>query len=247
MKMWESLLGQQALRVERAALASVIRRMHGDVALWCGSEVTSAEALSYCMVRCPVFIGPINQSTCAGLVGMATQLEALPFRSNSIDGIILHHALELTSDPRVALREVCRVLSPGGRLIIVGFNPWSLLGIRRLYAHFFNDSLSNHCLINPLRLFDWLTLLGFELDEAPIYCGYGLPINRWVEAIDLPALARRESSVKPALNLPCGGILIASAIKQSVSMNLRGPVLGQRRRLAPIAYPRIRSSQRLKP
>ena len=104
-----------------------------------------------------------------------------------------------------------------GRLIIVGFNPWSLLGIRRLYAHFFNDSLSNHCLINPLRLFDWLTLLGFELDEAPIYCGYGLPINRWVEAIDLPALARRESSVKPALNLPCGGILIAQC-HQAVSI-----------------------------
>ena len=172
---------------------------------------------------------------------------ALPFAANSVDLIIASHTLDTVADPHQVLRELHQVLQPEGHLIIVGFNPWSLLGIRRLYAHFFNESLSNHCLINPLRLFDWLTLLGFELDEAPIYCGYGLPINRWVEAIDLPALARRESSVKPALNLPCGGILIASAIKQSVSMNLRGPVLGQRRRFAPIAYPRIRSSQRLKP
>ena len=50
--------------------------------------------------------------------------------------------------------------------------------MRRVYARYANDVLSGHRFVNPLRLFDWLTLLGFELDCPPVYRNYQLPLTR---------------------------------------------------------------------
>jgi ubiquinone/menaquinone biosynthesis C-methylase UbiE len=36
--------------------------------------------------------------------------------------------LEFAAEPHAILREVDRVMMPVGRLVIVGFNPWSLWG-----------------------------------------------------------------------------------------------------------------------
>ena len=175
------------------------------------------------------------------------ELEALPFKSNSIDGVVLHHALETTQDPRIALREVTRVLAPGGRVIICGFNPLSLVGVRRLYARLLEDALSDQRLVNPLRLFDWLTLLGYELDCKPLYTGIGLPFKRLQEKVDLPKLERWERSANPRATLPFGSLLVVSARKQSVSVRPQWRGLKERRRLAPVAYPSVSSWQKSKP
>ena len=57
--------------------------------------------------------------------------DELPFASQSIDLVALPHVLEFTDDPHEVLREVARVLMPEGRLIITGFNPLSLWGMRQ--------------------------------------------------------------------------------------------------------------------
>ena len=56
---------------------------------------------------------------------------ALPFPDNSLDLVLLPHALELSHDPHAALREVARVLVPEGRVVITGLNPASLWGLRQ--------------------------------------------------------------------------------------------------------------------
>ena len=71
------------------------------------------------------------------------------------------------TDPRAGLREAARVLAPGGRIVIVGFNPISLFGIRRIYGKWADDVFSQRCFVNPIRLFDWLELLGFSMDAKP--------------------------------------------------------------------------------
>lgn len=45
--------------------------------------------------------------------------EELPLPDASIDRILLVHALEFTENPRETLKELWRVLAPGGRLVIV--------------------------------------------------------------------------------------------------------------------------------
>ena len=54
-----------------------------------------------------------------------THAVALPFADNSLDLLLLPHALELSHDPHAALREVARVLVPEGRVVISGLNPVS--------------------------------------------------------------------------------------------------------------------------
>ena len=56
--------------------------------------------------------------------------EAMPFESESIDLVVMPHALEVSEDPHALLREVYRILIPGGRVILTGFNLMSLWGLR---------------------------------------------------------------------------------------------------------------------
>ncbi len=105
--------------------------------------------------------------------------EALPFPSQSLDLVVLPHTLELASDPHATLREVERVLMPDGRVVIVGFNPTSLWGLRqRLGRVRTGVGLGRGPLFLPhtgdfigyWRLRDWLRLLGMELEGGRFGC-----------------------------------------------------------------------------
>ncbi len=247
--LWTSPLGAHVLAMETALLGPLIRRFHGDSALWVGEHVASAASLKRCMVRHAVMFKQRCHEPSPDLPTVVGQIDALPFKSSSLDAILLHHALENVSDPRVALREATRVLAPGGHLVICGFNPISLVGIRRLYARYRSDSLSNNRLVNPLRLFDWLTLLGLEIQGRPRYHGFGLPWTRLSQRVDLPVVEDAVSQDAEArrVNIPFGGILVVEAIKQAGAVKPQWRGKKESRRLAPVAYPRVASWQRLEP
>jgi SAM-dependent methyltransferase len=59
---------------------------------------------------------------------------ALPFAENTIDLVVMPHALEFTDDPHLMLREAYRVMRPEGQIVIAGFNPFSLYGIKRYFG-----------------------------------------------------------------------------------------------------------------
>lgn len=59
---------------------------------------------------------------------------ALPFAPQSLDLLVLPHALEASPDPHAVLREAERVLVPEGRVVIIGFNPLSAWGVHVLRA-----------------------------------------------------------------------------------------------------------------
>jgi hypothetical protein len=56
---------------------------------------------------------------------------------------------------------------PGGHLLIIGINPWSSWGLRRVFAH---DALRKARCISPSRVADWLNLLGFALEKRRFGC-----------------------------------------------------------------------------
>ena len=62
-----------------------------------------------------------------GEVHLRAKCHELPIATQSIDLVLLPHVLEFAEEPHAVLREVDRVMMPEGRLVIVGFNPWSLL------------------------------------------------------------------------------------------------------------------------
>ena len=113
-------------------------------------------------------------------IALHCDFDALPFDTNSLDLVVLPHALELARDPHLALREVERVLVPEGRIVIVGFNPTSLWGVRQQLGRWRRRLVpsSQRGLFLPSageflgyrRLRDWLRLLSFEVEDGRFGC-----------------------------------------------------------------------------
>ena len=95
---------------------------------------------------------------------------SLPIDSHAVDVVILPHVLEFETQPHEALREASRVLVPEGSLVILGFNPVSAIGLRRVFRHRAEEAPWCGTYFGAGRLRDWLTLLGFDIvDQRPCF------------------------------------------------------------------------------
>jgi ubiquinone/menaquinone biosynthesis C-methylase UbiE len=92
----------------------------------------------------------------------------LPVASDSVDAVILPHTLDFASNPHQVLREVERALIPEGRVIIIGFNPFSLWGLWRLFGRWRGAVPWCANFVSYPRLNDWLTLMGFDVERADV-------------------------------------------------------------------------------
>jgi SAM-dependent methyltransferase len=164
----------------------------------------------------------------------------LPFATQSLDLLVLPHVLEFASEPHQVLREVERVLIPEGQVIICGFNPVSMWGMRQLAgrmtgAHF----LPVHGeFISVPRLKDWLKLLNMEINRGHFGC-YAPPCatSKWLRRYEF--LEKAGNRWWPYL----GALYIVQAIKRVKGLRLVGPALQKNRALVPGAVP---ATQRLK-
>ena len=139
-----------------------------------------------------------------------SESDELSLDSGSVDLVILHHSLDFAKDPHQTLREASRVLKSTGHLVIIGFNPTSLWGLRKL----FNRSKQapwNNRFLSGNRLADWLNLLHFQVSDIEHHY-YGLPFNRL-------GLLKQFLWLDNVLNqkVPLGAYYILSAQKQTFS------------------------------
>jgi SAM-dependent methyltransferase len=121
-----------------------------------------------------------------GYVGEAgatveADVEELPFASQSIDLVVLPHVLEFAAHPHQVLREVERVLMPEGHVVITGFNPFSMWGLRRSFSGNLGEMPWTGQYLSVPRLKDWLTLLSFETRAGSFGC-YAPPVatDKWL-------------------------------------------------------------------
>ena len=111
-----------------------------------------------CTINHRVSIGA--KDTCANVIG---DIDDLPMQEHSVDVCLLSHALEFSLDPHHVIREANRVLIPNGYLVITGFNPLSLVGFNRLLPYRKHKTPWNERFFSPMRIKDWLHLMGFEI------------------------------------------------------------------------------------
>lgn len=173
MQRWyESDLGQYVLARELAWFDAVSSDLFGFYAMQIGECATDFLRTN----RMP-------HRFCAGLRDgpLRAQAEMLPIASQSLDLLALPHVLEFSSHPHQVLREAERVLRPEGRLLISGFNPLSLWGLRRMLSGHLSRSPTTHPwhghFIHLTRIKDWLALMGFELVGGRMAC-YAPPVDR---------------------------------------------------------------------
>lgn len=147
----------------------------------------------------------------------------LPLPDASVDRMLLVHAVEMSHDTVALLREVWRVLAPGGRLLAVIPNRrglWARLDI----TPFGNGRPYSRSQITTLLRESWFTPTG------------------WAEALYVPPVPRpwflRSASVwesaAAAISAPFAGVYIVEAMKQ-VYRPL--PARREKRRLVPTLEP----------
>jgi len=102
--------------------------------------------------------------------------DELPFPGDSMDLVVLHHTADFSPYPHQALREATRVLRGEGTIALVGFNPISIWGVRRLISRHHSGPWGGRFLLRR-RMEDWLHLLGFQVDVS-VTRFFRLPLQR---------------------------------------------------------------------
>ena len=166
-------------------------------------------------------------------VALLCDFDALPFDSASLDLVVLPHALELARDPHLALREVERVLVPEGRVVIVGFNPASLWGLRKWFGRWRRRAAPGSAaglflpsageFMRYRRLRDWLRLLSFEVEAGRFGC-YRPPLTSQAWLTRFAWLERVGDRWWPVF----GAVYFVVAVKRVRGMRLVGLVREQR-------------------
>ena len=175
-------------------------------------------------------------------VALVTDAAALPFPTASLDLVVLPHTLEFSADPHQVLREVERVLVPEGRVVISGFNPASLWGLRqgraRLGGRVGIPGAPNLFLpdagefIGPWRLRDWLRLLSFEVESDRFGCYRpAMKTDKWLQRTAW--MDRAGARWWPIF----GAVYFVVAVKRVRGMRLLGPAWKPRRASSPAPVP----------
>lgn len=173
-------------------------------------------------------------------VAVITRFEELPFAAQSIDLVVMPHILEFAQEPHQVLREVDRVLVPEGQVVITGFNPASLWGLRQAFVRtgLLRPGLPHdEAFLSLPRIKDWLKLLSFEANRGRFGCyAPWVSSERWLTRWSF--LEKAGDRWWPFL----GSIYMLRAVKRVRGMRLIGPAWKRRdeRRvaLAPAASPR---------
>ena len=158
----------------------------------------------------------------------------LPFASQSVDLVLLPHVLEFSAQPHEILREAERVLMPEGHIVISGFNPMSLWGLKRTVSRRRPQHPWCGDFIGLLRLRDWLKLLGFELNGGKFGC-YAPPFGhaKWLKRFAF--MEKAGDRWWPI----AGGVYVVRAKKRTLGMRLVTPAWRNNnakvRALAPVA------------
>lgn len=212
--------GQYARNWEQTRFDSMVDNVFGYRALQIG--LPELDLLRANRMPFKAFVGPELPAAeqtydWAGIV--RAEPEFLPFDRESMDLVVLPHILETSSNPHQVLREVDRILMPEGRVVISGFNPWSLWGLRQR-TPFLKPWLPPEVnqQVSLSRLKDWFKLLSFEIEFGHFGCY--VPSFRTKKWLDRTAFFESAGDRWwPA----CGGIYVVSAVKRLHGMTLLKP------------------------
>lgn len=242
-------IGRVVLAVEQRMLSTRLADSFGYHLLQLSAD-NNLDLFADCRVQRCFKAGPVtpdntsqdnfsqDNASQAGFV--RCNFEELPFETDSIDIALVHHVPEFSNDPHAVLRELYRVIVPNGRVILIGFNPWSPFGMRMALGRLRADSVWRNHFFSAARMNDWLQLLGFET-ESTEYGFHRLPLHRaaqWPAAVGPGNIWSRH--------WPLGGIYTITAVKQVSRFIPIKPRWQARPVLAPLtaAKPSIRLVQK---
>jgi SAM-dependent methyltransferase len=165
---WAAPLGHALLAAESELLGEALEDVFGWELLQIGAWGGSRELLACSRTRRQTIVAAPGFPGGADIIGRPS---LLPVTSDSVDAVLLPHTLEFAADPYAIVREVDRVLVGEGQLLVLGFSPWSLWGLR---AHASRSGFPPGLrrVLSERRIREWLVLLGYEVVAVRryLYC-----------------------------------------------------------------------------
>lgn len=160
---WLSQKGAHVLAAEKLMLPPMLSEWYGKHSLLIGVP-QQHELLKTTAAPCRSVLSPIANKN-NSLYRIESELYELPIASASVNLVILPHSLEYTDNPQLLISEACRIVKPEGYIIIFGFNPYSLWGLKKRFTKTHNAPwLGNF--IAPTKVKNWLRLADFELVKS---------------------------------------------------------------------------------
>ena len=159
---WETAIGRALLAAESELLGEALEDVFGWELLQVGAWGNGRELLAGSRTRRQSLIAAAGFPIGADIIARPSQI---PINSDCVDAALLPHTLEFAPDPYAVLREVDRVLVGEGQLLVLGFRPWSLWGMRARWSRTgFPPGMRR--VLSERLLREWLVLLGFEMVAA---------------------------------------------------------------------------------
>jgi SAM-dependent methyltransferase len=204
MAWFETSLGAALLELEQRVLGDALGDVFGfellQLGRWgAGADLCAGARTQHHCVLAPDAVGP---------AAIRAEFAALPVASASIEAVLLPHTLEYAPQPHGLLREVERVLTGEGHVLVCGFNPFGPWGVRHLASRGRFPPPTER-LIGERRLRDWLVLLGFEVVHAQRY----LFVPPWQQRLSARSRAWLESR-GPRFAAPLAGAYLVKARKR---------------------------------
>jgi len=171
-------LGQALLAQEQRVVEEAFDGIFGEQCLQIGRWGDARCFLRFTRTQRSVCVSDDFPGSAESRPGAYGEPHRLPVASDSIDLVLLPHTLDFSERPHAILREVHRVLRSDGYLVVLGFKPGGLWGLRRLVPGAGLPPGARH-LISDRRLSDWLRLLDLRIHGVSRYFfRWPLPGNR---------------------------------------------------------------------
>ena len=122
---WSTSQGSAIVAAEAELLRDALDTVFGWELLQVGAWGRERELLAAARTRHQALAGTLEQQRAGVRLDLVARAAHLPIASDSVDAVLLAHALEFAADPHALLREVDRILTGEGQLLVLGFRPWS--------------------------------------------------------------------------------------------------------------------------
>lgn len=136
----------------------------------------------------------------------------LPIANDVMKIVVLPHTLDFCSDPYQVLREVDRVLTADGHMVIIGFSPWSQFGLRRNIIRWNRSVPWNGSYYSRNRVTDWLSVLNYRVHESQAF--YLRPPLQSAKILDRTKILEKNQRWLGLL----GGLYLLHVRKQTLPM-----------------------------
>lgn len=153
-------LGHSLLEAEKIFLSKALAECYGKQVLLIGvphqQDLLKCSVMSHQVLLTPLVIKQKNNKC------IESEYYNLPIVPGSIDLVIIPHTLEFLDNPRQLLAEACRIIKPQGLMVLFGFNPMSLWGLKKWWAKSKKVPWSGS--FTPAnKIKSWLKLADFEI------------------------------------------------------------------------------------